>query len=144
MSRRRETVSEIRVRYAETDQMGVVYHTHYLVWCEVGRTDYIREMAMPYAQLEREGCVLAVADVHIRYVAAAQYDDVVRVRTWIERVQSRAVTFGYELTREHGGASERIASASVKLIALDRSGVPRTLPATLLKRFREEVAPVPS
>jgi acyl-CoA thioester hydrolase len=136
---RLETVSTLRVRYAETDQMGVVYHTHYLVWCEVGRTDYIRELVMPYSQLEREGCVLAVAEASVRYLAAARYDDLVHVTTWIERVQSRAVTFGYELESERDGRKHRIAKATVKLIALDGDGAPRTLPDHLLRRFREEV-----
>jgi acyl-CoA thioester hydrolase len=139
VTQRRETVSEIRVRYAETDQMGVVYHTHYLVWCEVGRTDYIREWAMPYARLEQEGCVLAVAEVNIRYLAAARYDDLVYVTTWIERVQSRAITFGYSLASERDCTQQRIATATIKLIALDGAGAPRTLPDHLLRRFREEV-----
>jgi acyl-CoA thioester hydrolase len=119
--------------------MGVVYHTHYLVWCEVGRTDYIRELVMPYADLERDGCALAVAEANIRYLAPARYDDVVRVTTWLERVQSRAVTFGYTLTRERPGELNRIATATIKLIALDASGTPRTLPHQLVQRFREEV-----
>jgi acyl-CoA thioester hydrolase len=118
--------------------MGVVYHTHYLVWCEVGRTDYIRQLAVPYAQLERDGWVLAVAEAHIRYLAAARYDDLVRVTTWIDKVQSRAITFGYELMRDDGaGGGERIATATTKLIALDRAGAPRALPASLLEKFHE-------
>jgi acyl-CoA thioester hydrolase len=133
----RESVSEIRVRYSETDQMGVAYHAHYLVWCEVGRTDYIRELGMPYALLEKGGLSLAVAEAHVRYVAAARYDDVVHVHTWLERVQSRAVTFGYELRRVGPRDPMRIATAETKLIALDRSGAPRILPASLVEKFRE-------
>ena len=60
-------ISEFRVRYSETDQMGVVYHAEYLVWCEVGRTDYIRSLGLPYAELERRGTALAVAEASIRY-----------------------------------------------------------------------------
>jgi len=135
--RRRETVSEVRVRYSETDQMGVAYHAHYLVWCEVGRTDYIRELGMPYALLEQGGLRLAVAEAHLRYVAAARYDDVVHVHTWLERVQSRAVTFGYELVRAAPREPLRLATAETKLIALDRSGAPRILPAALVEKFRD-------
>ncbi len=135
----RQTVSEIRVRYAETDQMGVVYHTHYIVWCEVGRTDYIRSLGTSYADIERQGIKLAVADVHIRYLAAARYDDLIRVRTWLERVQSRAVTFGYELTRSEETADRRVATATIKLVALDGEGSPCLLPAPLLKRLREAI-----
>ena len=138
---RHETVSELRVRYSETDQMGVVYHTHYLVWCEVGRTDFIRELGMPYADLEADGLLLAVAQATIRYRAAARYDDFIRIRTRLERVQSRAVTFGYELTRAGPEGPVRVATAETKLIALDRSGAPRTLPEWLIERFRE-VGPV--
>ena len=134
----RHTISEVRVRYAETDQMGIVYHTHYLVWCEVGRTDYIRALGTTYAEIEREGIVLAVADVRIRYVAPARYDDRIRIRTWLERVQSRAVTFGYELTRANGEDGARIATATIKLIALDASGSPCLLPASLVRRFHED------
>jgi acyl-CoA thioester hydrolase len=117
--------------------MGVAYHAHYLVWCEVGRTDLIRELGMPYRLLEQGGLSLAVAEAHVRYVAAARYDDVIRVRTWLERVQSRAVTFGYELRRITRDSDSRIATAETKLIALDRSGAPRILPASLVERFRE-------
>lgn len=136
---RPETVSEIRVRYSETDQMGVVYHTHYLVWCEVGRTDLIRAAGESYAALEAEGIRLAVAEAKVRYVAAARYDDRVRVRTWVERVQSRAVTFGYELTRLSADSWVRIATAETRLIALDPAGVPRVLPEPLLQRLREGI-----
>ncbi len=64
-------VTELRVRYAETDQMGVVYHANYLVWCEVGRTEYIRAAGTPYAQLERDGVALAVVDITMRCHAPA-------------------------------------------------------------------------
>jgi acyl-CoA thioester hydrolase len=139
--RSRETVSEIRVRYSETDQMGVAYHAHYLVWCEVGRTDYIRELGMPYALLEQSGLRLAVAEAHVRYVAPARYDDIVQIHTWVERVQSRAVTFGYELRRVAPRDGMRIATAETMLIALDRSGAPRILPASLVEKFREVSTP---
>ncbi len=120
--------------------MGVVYHTHYLVWCEVGRTDFIRELGMPYAALEHLGLRLAVAEAKVRYAAAALYDDVVHVRTWVERLQSRAITFGYELTRVDGDGSRHLATAETKLIALDRSGVPTSLPEALARRIREAAA----
>lgn len=132
-----ETVSEIRVRYAETDQMGVVYHTHYLVWCEIGRTDHIRSFGRSYAELEREGIRLAVAHAEIRYIAAARYDDIVRIRTRVDSVRSRVISFSYELARVDGGNETRIASATTRLIALGADGATRTLPATLQQRLRE-------
>jgi acyl-CoA thioester hydrolase len=126
-----------RVRYAETDQMGVVYHAHYLVWCEIGRTELMRSHGLPYAELERAGVLLAVADASIRYARAARYDDTIRVRTRIERVQSRTITFGYTIERIEPGPVMTLATASTRLIAIGRDYVPRTLPAPLLERFRE-------
>src|SRR5688500_20330836 len=73
--------------------MGVVYHAEYLVWCEVGRTDYIRALGLPYAELERRGTALAVAEASIRYHAPARYDDLIHVETRLVDVRSRAITF---------------------------------------------------
>ena len=139
MSGRVRTTSKLRVRYAETDQMGVVYHTHYLVWCEIGRTDFIRALGVTYAALERDGLFLAVAEANVRYAGAARYDDAIRVDTWVERVQSRTITFGYEIAREDendDGAAVRLATATTKLIALDGRGATRALPPSLVGRFR--------
>jgi acyl-CoA thioester hydrolase len=133
----RETVSEVRVRYAETDQMGVAYHTHYLVWCEIGRTDHIRSFGESYAAIEAAGVRLAVADAEIRYANSARYDDVIRVRTRVEQVRSRVVTFAYELTRVEDHGETRVASARTRLIALGDDGAPRTLPQQLQQRLRE-------
>ncbi|MFN2564707.1 MAG: acyl-CoA thioesterase [Gemmatimonadaceae bacterium] len=120
------TTSEFRVRYSETDQMGVVYHTNYLVWCEIGRTDFIRVSGHTYAELERRGVLLAVSDVAIRYHAAARYDDLIRVETTLAAVRSRAVTFDYVITNADSG--ERLASARTALVSLDRRGRPTALP----------------
>lgn len=117
--------------------MGVAYHAHYLVWCEMARTELIRQLGTPYAELERAGVFLVVADAHVRYIRAARYDDWIRVDARVERVQSRAVTFGYEITRESDGRLERLATATTKLIALDEQGSPRTLPKSLLRMFGE-------
>jgi acyl-CoA thioester hydrolase len=133
-----ETISEIRVRYAETDQMGVAYHTHYLVWCEVGRTDFIRELGVTYARLEAEGLFLAVAEAQIRYAAPARYDDLILVHTRVERVQSRALTFAYELMRD-GPKHARVATAATRLVALDAGGTLRSLPASLVERLRDAI-----
>ncbi|MDZ7630965.1 MAG: thioesterase family protein [Gemmatimonadaceae bacterium] len=72
---------ELRVRYAETDQMGVVYHSNYLIWCEVGRTELIRQYGHSYADIERLGVGLAVSDAALRFHAPARYDDLIRVTT---------------------------------------------------------------
>jgi acyl-CoA thioester hydrolase len=107
--------------------MGVVYHANYLVWCEVGRTEFIREMGASYAELERQGIVLAVADASLRFHGSARYDDLVRVETRLADVRSRAVTFDYLITHAEHGA--RLVSASTTLVSLDRSARPTALPA---------------
>lgn len=116
--------SELRVRYAETDQMGVAYHANYLVWCEVGRTDFIRQLGVTYAELERQGVRLAVADVQLRFHASARYDDLVRIETRLLGVRSRMVTFGYEIFRvtNPDAPSERLASASTALVSITPDG----------------------
>jgi acyl-CoA thioester hydrolase len=133
----RSSVSTVRVRYSETDQMGFVYHPNYLVWCEIARTDFMRELGLPYSELEQAGWLLAVTEVEIRYLASARYDEVIEIRCQLERVQSRSVTFSYQIQRLEPGPQQRLALASTRLIALDRAGSPRTLPADLLTRFRD-------
>ncbi len=126
-------VSEFRVRYAETDQMGVVYHANYLVWCEIGRTEYIRMLGMSYAELERRGVGLAVSELTIRYHAAARYDDLVRVTTTLADVRSRSVAFDYVVTKAETG--ERLVSASTTLVSIDRSGRLISLPSEVRDLF---------
>lgn len=124
-----EQLSDLRVRYAETDQMGVVYHANYLVWCEIGRTDFIRALGRPYAQLERDGVRLAVADATLRFHAGASYDDPIRVRTRLTAVRSRAITFSYRI--EHGEGGRLLVSATTTLMATGADGRTRTLPEEL-------------
>ncbi|MEP7383912.1 MAG: thioesterase family protein [Gemmatimonadota bacterium] len=117
---------EFRVRYAETDQMGVVYHSEYLVWCEVGRTEYIRSLGLPYSEMEKRGALLAVADASLRFHAPARYDDLVRVETTLTHVKSRAVTFEYLI--RHVQSDLRLVTARTMLVSLDRAGRPAPLP----------------
>src|SRR5690606_19189955 len=86
---RPSTSIDLRVRYAETDQMGVVYHANYLVWCEVARTDLIRRFYLPYSELERRGVLLAVSEASLRYRAPARYEDLIRVYATVTSVRSR-------------------------------------------------------
>ncbi|MBR9989685.1 MAG: acyl-CoA thioesterase [Gemmatimonadetes bacterium] len=136
-----EGTTHVRVRYGETDQMGVVYHPNYLVWCEIGRTELMRDLGYAYSDVERTGLRLAVAEASLRYVRAAVYDDAIRVVTRIDAVQSRTVTFSYEIFRERGDGSELLATATTKLIALDEHGATRRLPQQLLERFRDASTP---
>ena len=121
------------MRYAETDQMGVVYHANYLVWCEIGRTDFIREHGTSYAEMEREGLSLAVSEAHLRLHASAHYDDLVRVTTRLVEVQSRRITFEYEIRRVAG--DERLATASTSLISISPEGSPMALPPAVRARL---------
>lgn len=115
------------MRYAETDQMGVVYHSNYLIWCEIGRTDYIRALGRPYTALEREGVALAVSEATMRCHAPARYDDVVRIDTTLVDVKSRTVTFRYEIGHAVTGA--RLVTAATTLVSLDPSGRVVSMPA---------------
>jgi acyl-CoA thioester hydrolase len=123
------TQIEFRVRYGETDRMGVVYHPEYLVWCEMGRTEYIRSLGMSYAEMERRGVPLAVADATIRYHAPAKYDDLIRVSTVLTRLGSRGLTFDYVITNAASGI--RLATASTTLVALDPAGGAAIIPADI-------------
>ncbi len=123
------TTTEVRVRYAETDQMGVAYHANYLVWCEIGRTDFIRKAGMSYADMERGGVGLAVSDATVRYHASATYDDVVIVETSLTAVKSRSVTFHYTMTSADTGA--KLATASTTLISIDPGGKLRVMPPAI-------------
>jgi acyl-CoA thioester hydrolase len=120
---------EFRVRYGETDRMGVVYHPEYLVWCEMGRTEYIRSLGMSYAEMERRGVPLAVAGATIRYHAPAKYDDLIRVSTVLTRLGSRGLTFDYVITNADSGV--RLATASTTLVALDPEGGAATIPTDI-------------
>jgi acyl-CoA thioester hydrolase len=126
--------SEVRVRYAETDQMGVVYHANYLVWCEIGRTDFIRALGRSYADMERDGIRLAVSDATMRFVGSARYDDSIIVQTHLEDVRSRSMTFAYRI--EHADTGKPLVTASTALVALDAAGKPSRLPDALLAVLR--------
>lgn len=90
------------VRYAETDQMGVVYHANYLVWCEMGRTKLISDIGFNYAQLEKDGILAPVTNVNMNFHYPAKYGEIVTVNTWIEKYNGIRVTYGYEILNEEG------------------------------------------
>jgi acyl-CoA thioester hydrolase len=127
------TTTEVRVRYAETDQMQVVYHTNYLIWCEVGRTDFMRQHGMSYAEMEKGGIGLTVSEYSVRLHASARYDDLVRIATTLTDVRSRQVTFDYLLTNATNG--ERLATARTSLVSIAPSGRPVAMPADVRARL---------
>lgn len=118
--------------------MGVVYHANYLVWCEIGRTDFIRELGTTYAAMEREGISLAVADASLRYHAPARYDDLIRVETTLTDVRSRAITFEYHIANADSG--ERLVTARTTLVSLDPSGRLVPLPRTIRELLEPAVS----
>jgi acyl-CoA thioester hydrolase len=95
----RSIESRIRVRYAETDQMGVVYYANYLVWMEVARVDYCRQIGFEYRDMEADGAVLAVTEVKCQYRASARFDDEVRILIRMTEARSRTIRFAYEMRR---------------------------------------------
>jgi len=101
----KQTIVEtsLRVRYQETDQMGIVYHTNYMVWFEVGRTEFIRKHGYTYKDLEQQGLLLPVVDLHAKFIAPARYDERIAVRTWLEDFSGGKVVFGYEIVNQEKG-----------------------------------------
>lgn len=91
---------EIEIRYAETDQMGVVYHANYLIWMEIGRTNLIKDLGFTYAGLEKEGYLSPVIDLSIQYKAAMKYGQTATVRTWVESHGKLRTVYGYEILHE--------------------------------------------
>jgi acyl-CoA thioester hydrolase len=96
--------ARVRVRYAETDQMGVVYHANYLVWFEVGRVEFMRAHGLSYKEMEEEeGCMIAVAEATVRYKAPARYDEELVVETRLVSARGSLIRFGYRVVREADG-----------------------------------------
>jgi acyl-CoA thioester hydrolase len=137
-SRRTAHTVEFRVRYAETDQMQVVYHSNYLIWCEIGRTEFIRALGTPYAELERQNVTLAVIEASLRFHAGARYDNLIRVTTTISDVRSRTLTFDYVITNAE--TDEKFVTASTKLVSLTRDSRLTTLPEGLREILQNAVS----
>jgi acyl-CoA thioester hydrolase len=127
--------TRIRVRYAETDQMGVVYHANHFIWFEVGRVELLRELGFSYKNMEREdGCFIAVVDAQCRYKAPVHYDDEVIVHTYLKHVREKVILFGYELRNAATGAL--LAEGETTHIVADSQMKPRALPEKYLEAFR--------
>ncbi len=135
------TETTFHVRFAETDMMGVVHHAMYVVYFEEGRSELSRQRGIPYSALEAMGYSLAVSELQVRYVASARYDDFITVRTWLEALRSRGMTFGYEVINPVTG--QVLVTGLSKHICVDRDGQVRRLPeewiAPFKKAFQEAV-----
>ena len=130
--------TRLRVRYAETDQMGVVYHSNHLIWFEVGRVELMRQMGLSYRDIERDdGLFIAVAEVTCRYRAPAYYDEEIVVRTWLKKVRDSVIIFRYELVRLETGAL--LADGETTHIVTDAKMKVSTLPEKYLNIFRDAV-----
>ncbi|HVO64040.1 MAG TPA: thioesterase family protein [Terriglobales bacterium] len=135
-----DSVSEtrIRVRYAETDQMGVVYHSNYFIWFEVGRVELMRQLGFTYKEMEREdGCFIAVVDARCRYKAPARYDDEIIIRTYLKNVRESLIHFAYEALR----ASDRLllAEGETTHIVIDSEMTRRAIPEKYMTVFKTAV-----
>lgn len=122
----RLTTSTVRVRYAETDKMGVVYHSNYLVWFEIGRTDWLRDTGWTYRSMEEEGIQLPVIEAHCEYRQAARYDDEVEIRTRAKKLSPVRVQFDYEAARRADGVV--LATGYTVHATIDRGGRPIRMP----------------
>jgi acyl-CoA thioester hydrolase len=126
----------LRVRYAETDQMGVVYHSNHLIWFEIGRVELMRQLGFSYRDMERDdGRFIAVAEVKCRYRAPVRYDEEIVVRTRLKGVRESVVQFTYELVRADDGAL--LAEGETTHIVTDAQMKIAVLPEKYLKVFRE-------
>jgi len=127
--------TRLRVRYAETDQMGVVYHSNHFVWFEVGRVELLRQLGFSYRDMEQnDGYFIAVVDARCRYKAPAHYDDEVVVRTWLKNIRESVIHFGYELVHADGTL---IAEGETTHIVTDAEMKKALLPEKYMKAFRQ-------
>ena len=127
-------LTHLQVRYAETDQMGVVYYANYLVWMEVGRVDYCKALGFRYRDMELgDGVLLAVVEAQCRYLYPARFDQEVVIETRVEEANSRMVTFGYEMRLAEGG--RRLATGSTRHLFCSREMKPVRLPAKYRAAF---------
>jgi acyl-CoA thioester hydrolase len=118
---------QVRVRYAETDRMGLLHHANYLVYFEQGRTELLRSSGMAYKDLEDQGYLLVLTRVEVRYRAPARYDDLLTLRTIVERTTSVRIDHRYELLRE----GQLLAEGKTTLACIDREGQVQQLPESL-------------
>jgi acyl-CoA thioester hydrolase len=126
---------ELRVRYAEVDQMGAVHHSRYWVYFEMGRTELLRRQGVAYADLEREGVLFVVAKCSAKFLAAARYDDLLTLTTRIVRMGAARIDHEYELRRTAGG--QLLCTAQTTLACLDRSGQIAAIPDNIRGRHEE-------
>lgn len=124
----------MHVRYAETDQMGIVHHSTYVIWMEEGRSDFMRQKQVDYAEVEKRGLALAVTEMTVRYSAPAHYGEQVTVRTWVESLRSRMLVFGYEIINTK--SKQKLITGEVKLTMINKQGQVVTMPEDIQAALR--------
>jgi len=132
----RSVATSLRVRYSETDRMGIVYHAHYVVWFEIGRTEYCREAGFPYRRMEESGLLILVTGLECRFRAPARYDDDIRIVSRLSELASRGLAFEYEIRSDE---DRLLAEGETRHVFADASGRPRRAPEEIvsaLDRFR--------
>jgi len=130
----------LRVRYEETDQMGVVYHGNYLKYFEVGRTELMRRLGFPYSEQEKKGVLLTVVEARCRYLAGARYDDLLRIETRGEIRSPLRLRFGYRVVREEDGVV--VCEGWTDLACLDQNRKLRRLPEEIRRGLEHQSLPV--
>ena len=126
--------TKVRVRYAETDQMGVVYHSNFFLYFEVARVESFRQLGIRYADIEKDGVIMPVVDVHARYIRPALYDDLLTIKTYIKEMPlHHKIEFHHEVFNEK---EELLCAAKIILYVMERNGMKRTaLPEALKKKI---------
>jgi len=133
-----DSESSIRVRYVETDQMGIVHHSVYFHWMEVGRTDYLRNRGLSYAKMEQMGIRMPLIEANAEFIASARYDDELTVRTILEKSSPISFTFRYEIIRKEDG--KLLARGLTRHIATDGSNRPKRVPRDIFQLIGGSVA----
>jgi acyl-CoA thioester hydrolase len=133
LSSGRQTSSSVRVRYAETDKMGVVYHANYFVWFEIGRTDWLRDTGWTYRDMEADGIQLPVIEAHCEYRQGARYDDDIEIRTRAKKLSPVRVQFEYEAIRRADHVL--LATGHTVHATIDREGRPMRMPERVKDLF---------
>lgn len=133
--------TRLRVRYAETDQMGVVYYANYFVWCEIGRVEFFRQLGYDYKEMEfADDCHLPVVEATCRYRSPARYDDEVIIETQVTALRSNVIKFGYRLLRIAASGNQLLAEAETVHVSVDKEMRKKSLPERYLTAIRAAMA----
>jgi len=126
--------TRFRARYSETDTMGVIYYANYLIWMEMGRTDYCKSVGFDYREMESDGAKMAVAEATCRYISPARYDDEILVTTRVERLDRRLITFAYVIS--NGQTATVLAEGRTVHIAIGNDGKSRSIPQKYMEMMK--------